>query len=554
MANATLEAPRSRKVKPEVEQFIRETISNPSRGTAFIEQTRQALRKRCKDNPLFFIVKVLKYVDASSPLHQDMIRRWVKRRSRRYTLWLIPRSHLKTSVWTVGMNMWEVINDPSLRFLIINAVYTKALEILAEIKSHFDTNEVLRWLFPEFCPDLITDRRRAKLCNWTSERLDFPCGTRVGKKEGNFECLGVEMSLVSKHYDVMVFDDAVNDKNTATTEYLEKVWSWFRNSLQLRHDPNQSRIILIGTRWHFDDIYGRVIEQEHRRRLLGQAPRWLVYRRKVIEKNPDGIEVPIWPERFTLETIKELEEENGSYIFAHQYLNEPISADDALFKRDKIQFVDEFEVPLDVYTYAAVDLVEEGEYGSDSAVITVMSFDNLGNYYVRQIMRGRIMPFDVIEIIRTLTQVWDIQAVAIEDHGFQRSIVKFYRHYAEQQGFSIPWRPVKIGTQSKFRRILALQPVVETDRFHIVEGIQNAEILVGELTQVTLSHMPTHDDVIDTVALLHAIHQNAPVIATETKPPPNSLDALFPLDEDIRDLTLDDSESTFIGSTWRASA
>lgn len=553
-----IDPPKKRsKVTPEIEQFIRETVSNPNKGAAFVEQSRLMLRKRCLANPQFLIVKVLKYRDASSPLHTDMIRRWVKRMKRRYTLWLIPRSHLKTSLWTVGMNIWEVLNNPSLRFLIINAVYTKALEILAEIKSHFDTNEILRWLFPEFCPDLIVDRRRAKLCNWTSERLDFPCGDRVGKKEGNFECLGVEMSLVSKHYDRMIFDDAVNDKNTATADYLEKVWQWFRNSMQLRHDPSESRIVLIGTRWHFDDIYGRIIAQEQRRRELGGEPRWLIYRRKVKELNPDGIEVPIWPERFNDAIIQELLEENGSYIFAHQYLNEPISADDALFPRDKIQHIDEFELPESLVTYAAVDLVEEGEYGADSAVITIASFDSQGNYYVRQIVRGRIMPLEIIEIVRTLQDVWNLRGVAIEDHGFQRTILKFYKRYAEQEGFYIPWVPVKIGTTSKFRRVLALQPVVESGRFYIIDGIKNSEVLVSELTQVTLSHMPTHDDVIDTLSLLHIVQRSAPIIQQEVKPPANSLDALYPLDQEVAsgfDSSSLDRNFNEYGRTWRESA
>lgn len=523
----------SSKLSPNIKQFIEEHFNDPVTGPTLYEDAKTKLRERCKTDPHFLLYHVLGYEDIQNPLHYDMIERWRKRMHRLYTLWLIPRSHLKTSVWTIGMTIFELLNNPNLRFLIVNAVYSNARGILSEIKSHFDVNETLRWLFPEYCPDLHPNRKRARLCKWTDERIDFPCSNRVKKKEGNLECLGVEMSLVSKHYDRMIFDDAVNDQNTTTKEYLNKVALWYKNALQLRHSPLDSCVRLIGTRWHFDDLYGRIIAQEGKRRNQGKPPRWLMYRRKVIEPNADDQLVSIWPERFTEEVIEETKDEVGPYVFSHQYMNEPMSEEDAIFDRDKINIIDEYDIPLNVVNFAAIDLAEESEKGGDFTVITVASFDSEGNMYVRDCVRAQLLPLEAVDVVRAVVEEWDCEHVAIENTGFQKTIIKFYKNYAEEKDFYIPWMELNRGTTSKLRRFLALQPLVARGKFHVDENINHLDDLISEMTQCTISHMPSHDDILDTLADLHAIYYAAPVRVKDPSPPANSLDALHPLDEHL---------------------
>jgi len=538
---------------PEVKQLIQECMHAPGTGDAFVEQSRQTLRTRCKEDPWFFIYWVLGYKDIDIDLHHDMTERWVRRRHRLFSLWQVPRGHLKTSIWTIGMSMWELLLDPNIRILIVNAVYSNAQDMMSEIAQHLKTNEIFRWMWPDYCADL-QHTRKAKMCKTTADRIDLPCGNRMGRREGNLECLGVEMSLVSKHYDLFMYDDLVNDVNTATTEYRNKVWKWFLNSWQLRHSPIESRIRDIGTPWHLDDTHARIIRGEAARRKeidpetgkLKKA-KWLIYRRAATEtiRYSDKKE-PIWPERFTLPILDDLKEELGSYIYSCQYECNPISPESALFQHDQIKSIEEDDIPDNVINFAAVDLSEEGD---DYTAVVVASFDTDGQMFVRQVIRAHIRPLELIDTIRSLCEVWKIQRVGIETVGFQKTIFKFYKDYAHERGFFIPWQEMKRGKTHKMRRFLALQPLVERGYFHVTAGITNFQELINEMTTVSFDHLPSHDDVLDCLADLQQLSYGAPVEYEDDGPPPGSIDDIFG--------ALDDgsytAENYVIGrSFWRA--
>jgi hypothetical protein len=446
------------------------------------------------------------------------------------------------------MTIHEALMDPNLRTLIVNATLGNAQDIMGEIRTHFETNEVFRWVFPEYCIDLCTDKKKVRMCKSTLDRIDFPCGNRMGKKEGNIECLGVEMSLVSKHYDLFIFDDLVNDVNTATSEYRNKVWRWFLNSWQLRHDPSKSRIRDIGTPWHLDDVHARIVNGEAARRRAGRSPKWLLYRRSVFEDTDDqNPSTTIWPERFTSSVLQDLRTELGSYIFSCQYLCNPISPENALFRPEQIKRIAEDDLPLSLTTFAAVDLATGS--GDDYTVLVVASFDDESNMYVRQIIRGHIKPLELLDTLRSVDRIWRPRRVGIETVGFQHSVLDFYKDYSRNERFSIPWVEMKRGIQHKSKRFLGMQPMVESGMFYVVDGIENFEALWSEMTTVTMDHMPTHDDILDCLADLQKIAYTTHEAVEEEKPPSNSIDGMLgPLGaEPVRGY----SETSFIRSSWR---
>ena len=492
-----------------------------------IEGVRLMLREKCKEDFWFFQCKVYGNKDTVTPLHMDMCERWQKRIKQRYSMWLIPRSHLKTSIWTEAGTLWELIIEPDLRFLIANAKLENAIDILANIRTCIETNDVFRWLFPEFCPDLAPAKIRRR-CKWLTDRLDFPCSKWAGRKEGNIQVMSVMASLVSKHYDRMVFDDPVNDDNTTTRDFRDKVYRWYRNALQLRHDA-QSRIRLIGTRWHFDDLYSRLIKVENQRRKraleAGEMvkPRYWIYHRQVVEKVAAGGETiagyenvqPIWPERYDKDAIEEIRDENGSYIFSCQYMNDPLPEDDAVFKYKDIRFVDEFDIPENVINFVTCDLaVEETEQG-DWWVITVTSFDEYGVMYVREVIRDKLITSTFLAHLSALCKKWNPVKVGIETTAFQKTLLKVYRKMAVEKGWNIPWSELNRGKSSKRKRILSFQPRVERGDFCIEEGIRNTEHVVDEMTTYPRS---VNDDILDTLADAEAVFFSAPEEAEAMKP------------------------------------
>lgn len=496
-------------------------------GNGDLEAMRLMLRARSKADFWFFQCHIYGNRDTVTPLHMNMCERWQKRIRARFSIWLLPRSHLKTSCFTEAGILWELINDPHLRFLVINAKLDNAVDILANIKSCIESNDVFRWLFPEYCPDLAVKSLQDR-CKWLTHRLDFPCSKWAGRKEGNIEVMSVGASLVSKHYDRMIFDDPVNDDNTTTKEYRDKVDRWYRNALQLRHDAN-SIVRLIGTRWHFDDLYSRRIKEEMARRKhqkeRGEAikPRYWIYHRQVVERVAAGGETiagyqnvqPIWPERFSKTNIEEIRDENGSYIFSCQYMNNPLPEEDAVFKYSDIRLVDEYDIPLEVVNLVACDLAVEDVEKGDWWVITVASFDALGRMYVREIIRDKLLTSSFLAHIAEINRKWKPIKVAVETTAFQKTLFKVYRQWSSTEGHNIPWSEVERGRSSKRKRILALQPRVERGDFYAEDNIKNLDWMIEEMTTYPRS---THDDILDTLADLEALFYGAPESSLPQKP------------------------------------
>lgn len=499
---------------------VKDFLSSLGQDSGDIEAVRLTLRDKCKSDFWFFQCHVYGNADTLTPLHMDMCERWQKRINKRFSLWLLPRSHLKTSCFTEAGTLWELLSDPHLRFLITNAKLENAIDILANIRSCVESNEIFRWLFPEYCPDLASKTLKDR-CKWLTHRLDFPCSMRAGKKEGNIEVMSVGASLVSKHYDRMIFDDPVNDENTTTKQYRDKVDRWYKNALQLRHDAN-SIIRLIGTRWHFDDLYSRRIKEEMDRRKKQKEsgepiiPRYFIYHRQVVERVEAGGESivgydnvqPIWPERFNKQAINEIREENGSYIFSCQYMNNPLPDEDAIFKHTDIREIPSWEIPAEnIVTNISCDIaVEETEKG-DFWVLTVAQFDELGKMYVREIIRDKLLTSTFLAHLAGLVTKWKPLKVSIEATAFQKTLNKTYREWAIKNGINIPWVEIERGKSSKFKRILSFQPRVERGDFYIEEGIKNSEWLVEEMTTYPQS---VNDDILDTLVDLESLFFSAP--------------------------------------------
>lgn len=509
------------KLTNRVKNFL-EDVQAPENSQQ-LEQLRMLLRERCKNDLHFFAYHVLEFHDMDTPLHYDMARRWQRRSKAQYSLWLVPRGHLKTSLWTEAGTLWEFINNPNQRYLIVNAKKENAADIIANIKSYVETKEIFRWLFPEYCWDLAPRSKRAR-CKVGAERLDFPCSKYAGAKEGCIEVMGVEASLVSKHYDVMVYDDAVNDLNTETMAYRNKVERWYRNSLQLRHSPHISRVRIIGTRWHFNDLYSRIItkEKKYRASLLARGkkvcPRYWLYIRCVVEKVEKGGRdiarkknvLPIWPERFTDNVVEDLLVENGSYIFSCQYMNNPLPDEDTIFKHDQIKVVSFWEIPENVSNFLALDLAVDNKEESDYSAIVVASFDEESKMYVREIIRKKLLPKQALDIIAHLVEKWRIQRVAIETHAFQSTVLSYYKEYSAREGWNIPWVEMKRGMSSKIRRFLALQPRVERGDFLVEDGIAHMDDMIEEMTTLSFDHLPSFDDILDCLSDLEQVYYRAP--------------------------------------------
>lgn len=507
------------KFTDELKDKLGATVSETIKTAEDYERIRRTLRRKAQSDFWFFCYHVLDFQDMDNPFHINFCERYQKRISRNFNIYLMPRGHLKTTCITVAGSIFALIQDwftlPSgkkvrgqnLRILIGNAKLENAIDIVADIKHVFTSNEFFAWLFPEYIPDETWIKGRG-IGKWTQERIDLPCSKLAGRKEGNIQVISTGASKVSKHYDIIKLDDVVNDENIDTKILRDKTESWYKNMLQLRNDPITSIVEIVGTRWHYDDLYGRLINKELARRNKAKedgkdvVPVYLIYRRKAKE---DG--EPIWPERFTSEELDRLKyEELGAYKYSCQYDNDPVPEEDAKFQRNHIKFIDNLDIPTNVVNFAAVDMADEDTTNGDFYVVTIGSFDVVGKMYIREIIRGRFSQFEFLNKVYNACLRWKPVRVGVETTGFQKGILRGYKAQANKNGWFIPWVEINRGKTSKFTRTIGLQPRVERGDFYIEENIPNLEWAIEEMITFPKG---VHDDILDTFVDLENIYYAA---------------------------------------------
>ena len=82
------------------------------------------------------------------------------------------------------------------------------------------------------------------------------------KQGGSYYAAGCGVGIAGFRADLAIIDDPVRSREDAESETIrDKLWDWFNSDLATRMKPG-GRIICIQTRWHEDDLAGRLLEAQ----------------------------------------------------------------------------------------------------------------------------------------------------------------------------------------------------------------------------------------------------------------------------------------------------
>lgn len=472
------------------------------------------IRKRALGDLWFFTRYIIGYTDIDNPLHREMCRTAQSWERELMTLTLVPRGHLKTSCLTIGHDAWKIARNPNVRIALFTAVHANGIRILRELRGQFERNPRMRAVFPELCPP--PDAKRLPGMRWTDYAFEVPARTRSG--ESTFTLVGVESSAVSQHFDDLDYDDMLDATHVSTEEQRNKHFEWFLNSLQLRHSPAESRARIKGTRWHYNDTYGRLLKRnEEAIRKTGRRS-LRVYRRSAIENG-----MPIWPARFSLETLEQLRADLGDYIYSCQYLNDPVPESSAVLKWRLVKFVDAADIPKNTINFASV-LLRTGDIEGPYDVIVIGSIDVDGNLYIRNICLSTLAPDALLRNLSYFRTRYNLRHIYIDERILTNILspaLASNRRYA-----TLPFISVTRASTTHISRVLSIEPAVTNGHFHIQNGIDSVLNLREEFDQMS-SAGSKGADVILTCLADFAHHAGRPSSEASEWPYPGSYDAAF---------------------------
>jgi predicted phage terminase large subunit-like protein len=187
---------------------------------------------------------------------------------------------------------------------------------------------------------------------------------------GMYVAAGVGTAITGRGADILLIDDPFKDREEADSELRrQRVWDWYTSTAYTRLMPGGA-VIVINTRWHDDDLSGRLIYEQDK-----GGDKWDVLSLPAIGE--DG--QPLWPEWYPLERLEQIRGVLPARDWNALYQQNPIPDDGDYFKGD---WFGEYEVlPANLKTYGASDYAVT-DAGGDYTEQGVAGVDAVGNLYV----------------------------------------------------------------------------------------------------------------------------------------------------------------------------
>lgn len=147
-------------------------------------------------------------------------------------------------------------------------------------------------------------------------------------KSGMYVAAGVGTAITGRGAHIGLIDDPFKDQEEADSEVIrDKVYNWYTSTFYTRLMPGGG-IALIQTRWHDDDLAGRLLNDE-------KGDEWTVLE---LPAEKDG--EALWPDWYPIETLERIKSVLPARQWNALYQQNPIPDDGDFFKREWWQWYD----------------------------------------------------------------------------------------------------------------------------------------------------------------------------------------------------------------------
>ena len=157
----------------------------------------------------------------------------------------------------------------------------------------------------------------------------------VGRR-GFYLGVGVGGSLTGRGARYMILDDPVKNRKEANSPtYRQAVWEWYTSTFYTRLAPG-GNILLIVTRWHEDDLAGRLLAAA---KADPKADQWTVITLPAVAEEPIAAYDPrqpgevLWPQRWDAAEMRRKRAVVGERDWASLYQQRPAPDEGEIFKR-----------------------------------------------------------------------------------------------------------------------------------------------------------------------------------------------------------------------------
>jgi len=437
-----------------------------------------------------------------------------KAKSPKNLLITMPPRHAKSTFGTVLFPSYYMMRNPSRYTMSCSYNSQLATDFGRQIRSVVE-DKAIPQAFPDF--HLSTDSRAADV--WRTE------------EGGAYFAVGIGGTTSGRPANLLLVDDPIKAREDAESmSQRNKTWNYYTSALATRLQPEldgtRPKQIIILTRWHPDDLAGRLMQTEDwaekrwkhinfpaikqvtktkttgRHKLPTSHPQHLpIEEARKLPNNQRNhsekviVEVPLWPSRFPLDDLQRRRRLNPRE-FASLYQQEPFIQGGNLIKTEWWQKYPHDLRPQNFATLIITcDTAFKKTETADYSVAVTAGMDRNGDIYIIDIMRGK---YDFPELKQRLIRLNNrhrgngLRALYIEDKASGQSLLQELKR---ESGISvIPYKVVN----DKVARVNAILPIIEGGRVFIPDAADWLDNFIDET--VTFPN-GNHDDQVDATTM-----------------------------------------------------
>lgn len=386
----------------------------------------------------------------------------------------VPPQHGKSELTSRLFPAYALGENPNLKIAVCSYSSDLADSFNRDVQRYIDTDEY-KEIYPE---TTLNSKNVVTTQSWLRNSEIF----EVVNKKGYLKSVGVGGGLTGRAVDLAIIDDPVKDDMEAQSPtFRDRVWNWYLTVLSTRLH-NDSKQVLIMTRWHEDDLAGRLLNPETNPNYKDWEVLRLpaIYEGDYLEGDNRQMGDALWSEKHSLEKLNVLKGMSES-TFESLYQQNPIAKSGNKIGKDKFQIID--QIPN---TFEKIDIWIDGAYTDKSkndptGIMAVKYVQNLNIMFVLDFVNVRMELPELLEFLPSYFEKTGVTVgskIFIEPKASGKSIKQMMVKNHKYPVIEIKSYLVQEGKEARFQ---AATPYIESGQTKFKRGAY-VEVLTKQMT------------------------------------------------------------------------